>query len=140
MVRNYLAGEYQARAQNLVALQHSDSPILETGIRSSNSMGKPGVEFPFLMPRMCARWPLTTTIESIGGVNGLGHLETDSQGGKTFVSLVPHLPSSAHNFGELWSVAVTPQGVFYTASQHLFRWANQQFTVWRLPHGFPASG
>jgi signal transduction histidine kinase/ligand-binding sensor domain-containing protein len=69
----------------------------------------------------------------VGGVNELGYLDSDSKGGKMFISLVPYLPAWARNFGQLWTVVVTPKGVFYTASHHLFRWANHQFTVWRLP-------
>jgi hypothetical protein len=135
MVRNYLAGEYQARAQNLVALQDSRG-LLYFGnwdqILEFDGETWRGIHVPHVSHVRALAADDHNRIY-VGGVNELGYLDTDSQGGKTFVSLVPHLPSSAHNFGELWSVAVTPQGVFYTASQHLFRWANQQFTVWRLP-------
>src|SRR5262249_41585932 len=134
-VRNYLASEYQARAQNMVVVQDSRGLFyFGNGDQVLEFDGETWRGIP--VPHAAHVRALAVDEHDrvyVGGVNELGYLDTDSQGGKRFISLVSHLPSSALNFGELWSISITPQGVFYTASQHLFLWANQHFIVWRLP-------
>src|SRR5262245_22811586 len=134
-VRNYLASEYQARAQNMVVVQDSRGLLyFGNGDQVLEFDGETwrGIPIPHAAHVRALAVDKHDRVH-VGGVNELGYLDTDSQGGKRFISLVSHLPSSALNFGELWSISITPQGIFYTASQHLFLWGNQQFTVWRLP-------
>src|SRR4030095_6650059 len=69
----------------------------------------------------------------VGGFNEVGYIDNRSRTEKTFVSLSDRLPSEDRDFREVWDIHATPQGVYFAASQRLFRWFNDQFKVWRLP-------
>jgi signal transduction histidine kinase/DNA-binding response OmpR family regulator len=64
----------------------------------------------------------------IGGVNELGYLESDGRGGRSFVSLRPHLPEAAQAFGATGYIAVLPHGVYFITNTGTLRWHEGRFT------------
>jgi ligand-binding sensor domain-containing protein len=56
----------------------------------------------------------------VGGRNSIGYLKTDSIGRKQYVSLVKELPVQDTTFNEIWKIAVSPEGVYFSSYEKLF--------------------
>lgn len=61
-----------------------------------------------------------------GASDDLGYLDRDAAGKLHFVSLLPHIPRAHRAFGDVWHTVVTPGGVYFLSSAHLFRWDGRQ--------------
>jgi hypothetical protein len=59
-----------------------------------------------------------------------GYLEPDSFGELKYKSLLSFLDAKHKNFGEIWDVAVSTEGVFYKTRKEIFRWNGNEITVW----------
>jgi hypothetical protein len=66
----------------------------------------------------------------VGGEPNFGYLTPDAAGTLHFVSLVDQIPVDDRNFTSVWQTVVTPQGIFFRAYEHLFRWDGKQMHVW----------
>ena len=67
----------------------------------------------------------------IGTINQMGKLEPDSTGKLMFVSLLNLLNKEDRNFGEIWQVKTTPQGVFFCTDKYIFRYKNNKIKKWK---------
>lgn len=56
-----------------------------------------------------------------GGANDLGYLAPDQAGLLQFVSLVSYLEEGNSNFNEVWTIHITPDGIYFQARQRIFR-------------------
>lgn len=58
-----------------------------------------------------------------------GYLAPDSIGQLRFVSLLKYLDSKYKRFGDVWDVAVAPDGVYYKTQEKIFKWNNKKIIV-----------
>ena len=58
----------------------------------------------------------------VGGQGELGYLAPDAQGNAQFVSLLEKLPAEDRKFGDVWSIAATADGVYFSSTGRLMRW------------------
>ncbi|MFZ6014600.1 MAG: triple tyrosine motif-containing protein [Bacteroidota bacterium] len=56
----------------------------------------------------------------VGGRNAIGYLKTDATGRKFYVSLREELPAQENKFNEIWKIAVSPEGIFFSSYERLF--------------------
>ena len=75
----------------------------------------------------------------VGGTGELGYLAPDATGATAFVSLLDRLPPAVKNFSQIWRVQSTSQGIYFTASEGLFRLQGDAFQTWKVPGGFHLS-
>ena len=66
----------------------------------------------------------------VGGDNVLGCLKLGASGERTFVSLLDQLPADARDFDSVRKIYATPAGVFFVATNRVFRWRDGRFTAW----------
>ena len=67
----------------------------------------------------------------VGGKGELGYLASDSTGTLIYNSLLPLLPETAQEFGDVWEALVVGQHIFFRTSERLFRYT---------PHQSPGQG
>jgi class 3 adenylate cyclase/ligand-binding sensor domain-containing protein len=72
-----------------------------------------------------------------GGVGDFGFLQPDAAGRMKFVSLVDRVPASDRKFAEVWRILPTPQGVYFSAYERLFRLNDDgSIKVWKPVSNF----
>jgi signal transduction histidine kinase len=59
-----------------------------------------------------------------------GYLQPDSIGQLQYKSLLPYLKKNEKNFGEMWDVAVSSEGVFFKSKDKVFRIVENKVTIW----------
>ncbi|AKS43410.1 ligand-binding sensor domain-containing diguanylate cyclase [Wenzhouxiangella marina] len=73
----------------------------------------------------------------VGGYAQFGYIELDAAGEPVFTDLTPPLDSivDADNLADIWKMEVTPEGVFFSALFHLFRYQPEsgELDVWHHP-------
>jgi signal transduction histidine kinase/CheY-like chemotaxis protein len=134
VIRNYLPAEYQAYDQSTAAVQDSHGLVY---FGNRDLVLEYDGENWRKIPVPNAAYVQALAIDSndviyVGGVNELGYVQTEARGERRFVSLLRHLPAEDQDFQDVFAVHSTLEGIYFTASQHLFRWSNNQFRVWRL--------
>ncbi|WP_375560233.1 SpoIIE family protein phosphatase [Bernardetia sp. OM2101] len=67
----------------------------------------------------------------IGTIDQLGKLEADSTGKLEFISLLDLIDKEDRNFGEIWNVRATPQGIFFTTDNYIFRYKDNKIKKWK---------
>jgi len=73
----------------------------------------------------------------VGGQGQFGFLKPDSSGVPGFVSLVDRLPKQDRQFGDIWRVLPTEQGVYFSSYARLFRLSpDGTVKVWRPVSNF----
>src|SRR5882762_5711013 len=134
-IRNFLPSEYQAHDQNTGAVQDSHG-LVYFGNRNLVLQydGETWRQIPVPNADLIHGIAIDRNDRIyVGGFNELGYIDNRSRTEKIFESLTDQLPSEDRDFREVWDIHPTPQGVYFAASQRLFRWFNGQFKVWRLP-------
>jgi len=64
-----------------------------------------------------------------GAFNEFGYLKETGHGGKTYHSLVPEIPEEYRDFGEIWKIYVTNNGVIFQSFTTVFFYKDQQVKV-----------
>ncbi len=59
---------------------------------------------------------------AVGGVNELGHLVTDDAGSTSYRSLIPLLPPSAREVGDVTGICAADRGFFFVTNRYLIQW------------------
>ena len=72
----------------------------------------------------------------VGGVGDLGYLAPDSVGRMTFISMRDALPEDARDFTDVWETLASPDGVYFTTSDLLFRWDGERMQTWPAASGY----
>ena len=67
----------------------------------------------------------------VGGVGDMGYLAPDSLGSLEYVSLVPHLPDGAREFGDVWTAFTSGSVVYFQSYRQIMRWDGRQMTIWK---------
>ena len=70
----------------------------------------------------------------VGSRAEFGYLTPDSTGNKQYTSLMAHVDSTDTGFIEVWNTAVTPEGIYFQASNRLFRWDGATMKSWSSSH------
>jgi len=68
-----------------------------------------------------------------GAFNEIGYLKKTAHGSKTYHSLVPDIPEEYRDFGEIWKIYVTNNGVIFQSFTTVFFYKDNQVKV--LAHG-----
>ncbi len=67
----------------------------------------------------------------VGTLDDFGYLAPDSIGQASYVSLLEHVPETSREFGEIWGILLTDDGVWFHSRDRLMRWAEQDtVTSW----------
>ncbi len=73
----------------------------------------------------------------VGGQGQFGFLQADSSGVARLVSLVDRIPQQDRQFGDIWRVLPTSEGVYFSSYDRLFRLnPNGTLKVWRPVSNF----
>jgi class 3 adenylate cyclase/ligand-binding sensor domain-containing protein len=67
----------------------------------------------------------------VGGQNEIGLLKPDATGTLNYVSLLDQVPEQDRQFGPVWKVCATKNGIFFGSTQRIFRWRPDGMKVWR---------
>jgi class 3 adenylate cyclase len=67
----------------------------------------------------------------VGGQGEIGFLKADATGMLNYVSLLDRIPAGDRNFGNVWKVYATKEGVLFGSFQRIFRWGPGGMKVWR---------
>ena len=133
-IKNYSPQEYQSHRQNWSIVQGKNG-IMYFG------NGKGVLEFDGV------RWRLITLpnrghVRSlaagddgtiyVGGNRDFGYLGRDEKGLLQFYSLLPKVPEEERDFGRIWSVAVTDQGIYFQSHRRLFLWGDGKIKSWHF--------
>jgi hypothetical protein len=135
-VQNFAAREYGADNQVWSAIQDSEG-IMYFGNKGvlleydGATWRKIFVSDNHYDIRGLANDPISRTVY-VGGMDDLGFLKNDADGGKVFVSLLDKLPASDRNFGSIFRVFATGEGIFFIGIKQVMRWRNGAFTLWKF--------
>jgi signal transduction histidine kinase/CheY-like chemotaxis protein len=70
----------------------------------------------------------------VGGVNQIGWFERGAEGRLAYHSLMPKLPASIADLGDVWRVyAEGDDRALFVARERVLRWDGRQFTSWSFP-------
>jgi signal transduction histidine kinase/CheY-like chemotaxis protein len=70
---------------------------------------------------------------AVCGVNTIGLIEPDGEGGWAWRSLVEDLPAAEREeLGEIWDMAATPDGLYFFTRRSMFRWTGEAVRVWHF--------
>ena len=70
----------------------------------------------------------------LGGTDQLGFIATGPDGAPRFTSLLDKLPSERRSFGVIWSMAATPDAVWFATETLVMRWREGTFQIWQFPN------
>lgn len=136
-VQNFAAREYGADNQVWSAVQDSEG-IMYFGNKGvlleydGSTWRKIFVSDNHYDIRGLANDPVSRTVY-VGGMDDLGFLKNDADGGKVFVSLLDRLPAGDRAFGSIFRVFATGEGIFFIGIKQVMRWRDGAFTLWKFP-------
>ncbi len=132
ILRNFSRKEYAASAQNWAIVQDPRGVIYV-----GNGAGV--LEFDGLRWRLIPTANKTTVrslaVDSagqvyVGAVGEIGTLEPDASGRMRYVSLLGRIPPESRDFGDVWRIFATPEGVWFSSHQKLLRLRGNEVQVW----------
>ena len=138
-VQNFAPREYRADPQVWSATQDAEG-IMYFGNRGclleydGATWRKIIISDDYDVVRALATDPLSGTVY-VGGVGILGFLRTGAEGGKIFVSLLDRLPGGERNFGSIYRIYSTQEGICFVATKEVMRWQDGKFLCWKFPIG-----
>ena len=65
----------------------------------------------------------------VGAQNELGYFFPDVNGQLTYHSLLEKMDSTYRNFGEVWKIFNTPQGIYFLTFTHVFKYQDEQMSI-----------
>lgn len=68
----------------------------------------------------------------VGAKGEFGYISEDSLGYPVYVSLSKELEEKYKTFSDVWNLYVTNQGVFFLSFERVFKWANNQLSVYEI--------
>ena len=69
----------------------------------------------------------------VGGQDELGYFSPNANGHLTFHSLTNIIAAKDKNFGDVWDIVASKQGVFFRTGSKIFHYYNQQVSVFNAP-------
>lgn len=67
----------------------------------------------------------------VGSREDLGYLAPDRNGIMTYRSLLEHVEDKDREFGIIWNIVSTSEGIYFQGNAFLFRWDGTDMKVWR---------
>lgn len=138
-ITRYLPNEYQAHRQNWDILQAPSGMMYVAntqGILEFDGLRWRLIKIPNFSTGRTLDLDKSTGRIYVGSINEFGYLEQSQTGALQYQSLVPQLPAEHRQFGNVWQTKVTPEGVFFTTSQRLFRVSQHGVTSWPAQQAF----
>src|SRR5579864_5816458 len=71
----------------------------------------------------------------VGAQRDFGYLQADANDDLEYVSLKNFVPEADRAFGDVFTIAPTPQGLYFGTFQRIFRWKSGTMKVWKPPAG-----
>lgn len=132
-IQRFLPEDYHAHHQNWAVVQDTRGIIYvgnNNGILEHDGHFWHFISTPKGMPaRSLAQGPDGRIY--VGTVGDFGYLSSDALGRTLYSSLSPKIPVEANVFRDVWSTNVTSSGVFFQASEGLFRWSGEEIRFWK---------
>lgn len=69
----------------------------------------------------------------VGALDDLGYIDRKSNGQSIYVSLLDKLPADLRKMGNIWSIHVINNAVYFESEIGLFSWNDQRFEFWPWP-------
>ncbi|MDZ7868851.1 MAG: triple tyrosine motif-containing protein [Rheinheimera sp.] len=138
-ITQYLPKEYKAHRQNWDILQAPSGMIYVAntqGILEFDGLRWRLIKIPNFSTGRTLDLDKSTGRIYVGSINEFGYLESGQTGALQYQSLLPKVPPEHRQFGNVWQTTVTPDAVFFTTSQRLFRVNHQGVTSWAAQHAF----
>jgi signal transduction histidine kinase/ligand-binding sensor domain-containing protein len=133
-IQNFSPKHYQAAGQNFCILQ--DHRGLMYFGNAEGLLEYDGVSWRLIpLPNRSEVHSLAIDAKNVmyvGGQKEFGYLKINDIGAYQFVSLIHHIPEKYRNFGDVWSITPTSQGIYFRTARALYRWDGQQMKVWEL--------
>ena len=131
-IQNYTADDYKSHIENHAVVQDEQGVMYV-----ANRMGVieyDGVSWRLITVNEAAPFAFSLAVDStntvfVGGWGELGYLAPDLEGELHYISLVDSLPEAYRAFDEVRQTVAVRDGIYFFASQYIFRWHNQQFEV-----------
>jgi signal transduction histidine kinase len=127
-IQNFEPRNYPGHAQNWAVTQGPDG-IIYVG-NGSGLLEFDGVSWRMVhIPTLTAVRSLVTRADGtvFAGTHGdFGYLAPDSTGSTRFVSLLPHVPEEDRRFTDVWRAIETPEGIYFSSRERLFRWSGDE--------------
>jgi signal transduction histidine kinase len=138
-LRQFLPEDYQAHQQNWAMVQ-TRAGIIYIG-NTAGVLEYDGFRWRLItLPNHTIARSLAYDAVSgriyVGSSNELGYLAPDASGLLQFHSLLAEIPPEQRSFGSVWNCAVTPEGVYFTTSQRLFRFQQHKMMSWPAAQSF----
>ncbi|MDN5216976.1 response regulator [Fulvivirgaceae bacterium BMA12] len=131
-IKNYSPYEYKSHRQNW-AITQSTEGLMYFG------NGKGVLEFDGVNWRLISL-PNRGHVRSIftasdgtiyvGGNSELGYLAPDAKGRLVFNSLLQHVSQDKRDFGRVWTVFESNDGIYFQSYNYLFLWQHGKFKTW----------
>jgi len=67
----------------------------------------------------------------VGSTGDFGYLASDGSGKTRFVSLIEAIEEPFRDFSDIWSISVTPRGIYFLSREYLFRLASGRIRAWK---------
>ena len=141
LLRNFLPREYRAPAQNWTYLEDGRGVVYV-----GNNAGV--LEYDGSTWRLIPT-PNRTVVRSlaadaqgrifVGAKNEFGYLEADPLGRMRYLPLEGLVEPGARNFADIWGILPTPEGVYFSARDYLFRYDGRTVRTWKAETTFTLS-
>lgn len=135
-IRNFTYEQYQAGAQNRFILQDDDGNMLfgnNYGLLEYNGHRWSLIVQP---PNKTVVWSLHKDKKGtiyLGAQNEFGYVKRNDAGQKRYISLVPKIPQGHRQFNDIWAILETSEGIFFHASEAIFRYSDDTIRVLDTP-------
>src|SRR5438874_673090 len=135
-LRDYTPREYRAQSQNwsvtqdqrgVIYIGNNDGVLIYDGVRWHTVRVSNGSAVHSLDVD-------SNGVVYVGAHREFGYLAPDESGSTRYISLLDRVPASDRGFTDVSRTIATPEGVYFSSSDRLFRWNPQTgLNVWK-PH------
>ena len=137
-IHNYTPKEYGASEQNWAIVQDHQG-ILHVG-NTEGILAYDGVSWrtTALANRSTVRSLAVDARGTVyaGGQGDFGYLASGANGQYRWVSLLEHVPAEDRDVADVWQTLALPEGIYFAASDRLFRWDGRAIRTWKAGTSF----
>ena len=130
-IQNFSPKHYQAGGQNFCILQDSRG-ILYFG-NSEGLLEYDGASWRLIpLPNRSEVHSLAMDENNtmyVGGQKEFGYLQADEKGAIQYVSLLEQIEEPYRNFGDVWSITPTTNGIYFRTARALYKWDKKKMKV-----------
>lgn len=137
-IKNYSPHEYNSHRQNWAITQSADG--LMYFANGKGVLEFDGVRWRLItLPNMGHVRSIITASDGtiyVGGNGDLGYLTPDIAGQLQFTSILEHIPKEKRNFGRIWSIIESNEGIYFQSYRYLFYWEHGKLRSWNFENRF----